>query len=219
MRALVKVKRRSQRCSSLPLVALSCAALLGYTGSLPPADRAGPMIEGTSTSAQLRSQASEAFRAAVYIDGQPAPERQATVDMVITRWTTPKARSDLLAALTVKGEQQMRTHLSRQRPTGYVQLTTGPRYELKYAWQEQRGGRRRVVLISDRIVPFVTVWNATHNFKYRMTAFELRLDEEGRGNGTAEVGVTISVPPETLELVVENPSADTIELREIVPIQ
>jgi hypothetical protein len=151
----------------------------------------------------------------VYIDGEPAAESELSVDIVITRWTTPAARSDLLSTLMVKGEQQARPQLGRQLAAGYVQLTTGPRYELRYAWNEQDGEHRRVVLLSGRIIPFVSAWNATHTFKYRITSLELQVDADGNGSGTAEVGVSIRVPPETLELIVESSGTDTIELRDV----
>jgi hypothetical protein len=169
--------------------------------------------------AQVRRGQQEAFRAAVFVDGQPAPEATASVDIVITRWTTSEARNDLLAALTVKGEQQMRAHLSRQRPTGYVQLATGPRYELKYAWQEPEGRLNRIVLISDRIIPFVTAWNSTRAFRYRLTSFELRVDEEGSGTGAAQVGVRVHVPPETRMLMVETLDAEPVELKDVTRVQ
>jgi len=163
----------------------------------------------------MRPAAQEAYRAAVYVEGEPAPESTATVDIVVTRWTTPEVRNDLLAALTVKGEQQMRSHLSRQRATGYVQLATGPRYELKYAWQEPQGNGTRIVLISDRIVPFVSSWNVTGAFRYRITSFELLVDADGNGSGAAQVGVRIHVPPETLTLEVDTLESKPVELRDV----
>jgi len=169
--------------------------------------------------AQIWRGQQEAFRAAVFVGGEPAPESTSSVDIVITQWTTPEARNDLLAALMVRGEQQMRVHLSRQRPTGYVQLTTGPRYELKYAWREPEGNLTRIVLISDRIVPFVTAWNSTHTFRYRITSFELRVDEEGNGSGAAQVGVRVHVPPETMKLMVETLEAEPVELRDVSRVQ
>lgn len=167
----------------------------------------------------MRPAAKEAFRAAVYIAGEPAPEATSSLDIVITRWTTPEVRNDLLAALMVKGEQQMRVHLSRQRATGYVQLATGPRYELKYAWKEPEGNLTRIVLISDRIVPFVSTWSATGAFRYRITSFELRVDEEGNGSGAAQVGVRVHVPPETMRLEVDSLDSKPVELREVSQFQ
>jgi hypothetical protein len=201
---MMKSPTFDQRCQRLMLAVIICSVSLGT---------AAP------AAAQMRRAQQEAFRAAVYVDGQPAPQATASVDIVITRWTTPEARSDLLAALMVKGEQQMRAHLSRQRPTGYVQLATGPRYELKYAWQEAQGGITRIVLISDRIVPFVTAWNATHTFRYRITSFELQVDDEGNGSGVAQVGVRVHVPPETRMLMVETLDAKPVELRDVSRIQ
>jgi hypothetical protein len=167
----------------------------------------------------LRPTAREAYKAAVYIGGKPAAESKSSVNIVITRWTTPEGRNDLLSTLMVKGEHQARTQLSRQLSVGYVQLVTGPRYELRYAWHEQEDNARRIVLLSDRVIPFVSAWNATHAFKYRITALQLQVDEDGNGSGTADVGVTVRVPPETLQFTVENPSTDTIELRDVRPVQ
>ncbi len=190
----------NHRCRSLVLAVVTCTVLLAPVAS--------PAV-------QLRPALKEAYRAAVYISGEPAPEPTSSVDIVITRWTTPEARNDLLATLMVKGEKQMRVHLSRQRATGYVQLATGPRYELKYAWQEPEGNLTRLVLISDRIVPFVTAWNATQTFRYKLTSFELRVDDEGNGSGAAQVGVRVHVPPETMRLMVDTLEAKPVELRDV----
>ena len=234
---MIKNPISAQSQQSLALAAVICSVLLvsvalvtmvSATTVLATGVSAGEVLDATESGAavpaapalsQVRRGQQEAFHAAVFVDGQPAPEATASVDIVVTRWTTPEARNDLLAALTVKGEQQMRTHLSRQRPTGYVQLATGPRYELKYAWQEPEGRLNRIVLISDRIIPFVTAWNSTHAFRYRLTSFELRVDQEGNGTGSAQVGVRVHVPPETLMLMVETLDAKLVELREVSWIQ
>jgi len=209
----------TERFHVVVLIAFACAALLCASGLAAARVDTGPLSGKMPVVVQLRPTAREAYRASVYIDGEPAAESESSVDIVISRWTTPEGRNNLLSTLMVKGEQQARTQLSRQRPAGYVQLTTGPRYELKYAWPEQEGGVRRIVLLSDRVIPFVSAWNATHAFKYRITAIQLQVDEAGNGSGTADVGVTIRVPPETLQLIVENPSTDTIELRDVSRVQ
>ena len=125
--------------------------------------------------AQARHGPQETYRATAYVDGNVAREPNGSVDIVITRWSTPEERNDLLSSLIVKGEQQMRRNLGRQRTTGYVQLATGPRYELRYAWHEPEGALSRIVLISDRIIPFVPAWSSSHAFRYRITSFELRV--------------------------------------------
>ena len=169
--------------------------------------------------AQVRHGQQESYRATAYVDGNPTSESNASVDIVITLWSTPEVRNDLLTSLTVRGEQQMRTHLSRQRTTGYVQLATGPRYELKYAWHEPEGDLSRIVLITDRIVPFVAAWSSTGAFRYRITSFELRVDKDGNGSGAAQVGVRVHVPPETRKLEVETLDAEPVELRDVSRIQ
>ena len=45
------------------------------------------------------------------------------------------------------------------------------------------------------------------------------MDGEGNGFGTVDVGVEISVPPESLQLIVEDPTPDSIELREVTPVR
>ena len=211
---MMKDQTSTHRCQSLVLTAFTCSVLLATVVSATIVSAAV-----VPPSAQVRRSQQEFFRATVFVGGEPAPESTSSVDIVITQWTTPEARNDLLAALMVRGEQQMRVHLSRQRPTGYVQLTTGPRFELKYAWQEPEGNLTRIVLISDRIVPFVTAWNSTRTFRYRITSFELWVDEEGNGSGAAQVGVRVYVPPETMKLVVETLEAEPVELRDVSRVQ
>ena len=221
---MMKDQTPTHRYQRLMLAAVSCSALLAITVSATIVSTTNVSAANVSAAAvplaaQVGRGHQESFRAAVFVDGEPAPERTASVDIVITRWTTPEARNDLLAALIVKGEQQMRVHLSRQRAAGYVQLATGPRYELKYAWHEPEGNLTRVVLLSDRIVPFLPAWNAIHTFQYRITSFELRVDGEGNGSGAAQVGVRVHVPPETMKLMVETLDAKPVELREVSRVQ
>jgi len=157
----------------------------------------------------------ERFRAVAVVMGNMAAGRNSYLDIVISRWTTPEEREELLTVLMTEDQNTFRETLSKQEMTGWVKLPDSLRQELRYAWvrSQREDGSREIILATDRIIPFVEAWNRPRSFDYDVTLIELELDANNEGSGVAAVGVRFKV--EGNSLTIENYGTQPVNLNGI----
>ena len=157
----------------------------------------------------------ERFRAVAVVMGNMAAGRNSYLDIVISRWTTPEEREELLTVLMTQDQNTFRETLSKQEMTGWVKLPDSLRLELRYAWvrSQREDGSREIILATDRIIPFVEAWNRPRSFDYDVTLIELELDANNEGSGVAAVGVRFKV--EGNSLTIENYGTQPVNLNGI----
>jgi hypothetical protein len=150
--------------------------------------------------------------------------RNVTVQINVTRWSTPEERESLLAQLIENGQEGLVKALQKQEETGWVRATgptrTGgtrgfPSERLRYAREiKGEGGKRRLILAMDRPISF---WEAANNPRWRdydMTLIVMDLDAEGKGEGQLAMGVRLSINEERT-LVIENFGTEPVRLTNI----
>lgn len=157
----------------------------------------------------------ERFTANARLTGNMATGASARVDLTITRWTTPEERERLLRTLVEQGTDAALDLLSDQEATGRVRVGTRLGYDLRYAWETEVDGQRRIVLATDRPMAFWEVFSMRRTVDYNFSLIELRLDDQGRGEGVAAVGVKISFDPESRQLVLEHYDTQPVRLSQV----
>jgi hypothetical protein len=157
----------------------------------------------------------ERFRAIAVVMGNFATGRSSNIDIVISRWTTPEQREELLGILMQGDQNAFREALSKQEMTGWMRLPDTLRQELRYAWvrSSRDDGSREIILATDRIIPFVEAWNRPRSFDYDITLIEMELDANNEGSGIAAVGVKFIV--EGNKLTIENYGTQPVNLNRI----
>lgn len=103
----------------------------------------------------------------------------------IRRWTGDEENERLLAVLRDHGQRQFLDALTDAEPVGSIMTPTSLRYEFFYARQSptEEGGRR-IMLISDRPMTITERMSGAITREYPFTVIDLRLDEDGTGEGT-----------------------------------
>jgi len=103
----------------------------------------------------------------------------------ITRWTDDEAHERMMGLLRDKGQDAFLRALTDEEPVGSIATPTSLKYDFFYARQEplEEGGRR-IFMITDRPMDFYERVNSTRSRDYPFTVIELRLDKEGRGQGS-----------------------------------
>jgi hypothetical protein len=154
---------------------------------------------------------------AAAIDIGNTPARTSTLDIGIERWTTDDEHQRLAAVLKEKGGDALLDALQDIRPrAGYIRSTGSVGWDVHYARQETLSdGSRRIVLATDRPMPFWELWNRPRSADYQYTLAEIRLGPDGRGRGTLVPAARIEYDDITNTIEVENFEQQPVRLTEV----
>ena len=157
----------------------------------------------------------ERYRAIAVVMGNVATGRNSSIDIVISRWTTPEEREELLKVLMTGDQDAFRKALAAQEMTGWLKLPNTLRSQFHYAWvrTQREDGSREIIMASDRIIPFVEAWNRPRSFDYDISIIEMELDANNEGSGIAAVGIKFKV--EGNNLTIENFGTQPVNLNAI----
>jgi len=147
------------------------------------------------------------------------PTGSTTIQMVITRWSTPEEREELLKVFAEGGQEKLSDALGDQDETGFIRFprarTRFPSTRLHYAWQFQDGDTRVIRLLTNRPIGYWEAINQTRSFDYDLTMIELRLDEDNRGEGALAVGIEVKYDKEKNQISIENYTSSPVRLNEV----
>ena len=142
------------------------------------------------------------------------------LDIVIYEWTTPEERQDLIRTFVEDGGDALYDALNDTSQKGFIKMPRTLGYDMRYAWQVEVEGRRRIVLASDRPMGFLELSRGARSTDYDVTLVVLDLDPEtGEGTGTVALGAELSVDKESGRLQVEIPGYRPTELKKVRPIK
>ncbi|HJR60968.1 MAG TPA: hypothetical protein VJ813_16275 [Vicinamibacterales bacterium] len=107
------------------------------------------------------------------------------VTIRITRWTPDDENDRLLKTLRDDGQDAFLRALLDVKSVGSIATPTSLRYDFFYAREMPADGAgRRIMLISDRPMRISERLGGGPGRDYPFTVIELRLDNEGNGDGT-----------------------------------
>jgi hypothetical protein len=155
---------------------------------------------------------------------QPQPNRPTTaqLDIRVERWSTDKER-DMLLAIVKKHEsnisrmnEELLKALQQLPSVGSIRERNALAWDLRFARQAPLDeGGRRVILATDRPMPFWEVRDRPRSFDYPFTVIEMRLDKENRGEGKLLADTRILVDSRTNDLVLEHYDLQPVRLTQI----
>jgi len=139
----------------------------------------------------------ETFRGLLVAMGNVALDVEASgntsLNMNVTRWTTPEQRQQLLDALVNGTSSELFEMLRTQEEAGWLQVRTeSPRLILRYAWQTPIGDGRLITLVADRLLDRIVTSNAPRLWDQQYTVIQLVMDDDGSGTGAAALSASIA---------------------------
>ena len=136
------------------------------------------------------------------------------IDINIYRWSTDQEREMLLTTLQEKGRDALIDALMSIRPrVGYMRTPNSIGYDLFYARNNvQPDGSRHIVIATNRRVAFQEAQNNTRSMQYQLTAIEIHLDKDGKGEGKMQPAAKISWDAKAKKIELENYNALPIDL-------
>lgn len=147
------------------------------------------------------------------------------VDYTVERWTTPGERERLITTVLERGTDALLGELQKMPSHGRMRVPSleGPDplrlrvgWDLRYAWQEKDGdGGRRIVLATDRFIPW---WEATQRPRtvdYPFTLIEIRARADGTGEGKMSIETKINFDKRRNLIELETFASEPIRLQKV----
>jgi hypothetical protein len=143
----------------------------------------------------------ETFRAfAVSLDG-PYGASTETVQITVNRWSSPDERRNLEAILDEKGEDGLLRAVQKMKSVGRITTPGRLGQDLRFAYQMPLAtGGRRIIVGTDRQMSFYESSRRPRSADYPFTVIEMRVDENGRGQGKLVVASRVMALGETIEV-------------------
>lgn len=108
----------------------------------------------------------------------------ASVDIVISRWTTDAERDQLRAALSENGADGLLRALQKVKEVGRIRSDGRLGYPLRFAREVPlSSGGRRILIGTDRAISFLELVNQPRTVSYPFMVIDIRLDAAGKGEG------------------------------------
>jgi hypothetical protein len=138
------------------------------------------------------------------------------VDITITRWSTDQERETLRTALVENGTEGLLKQLQKMEPVGFIRGSDTIGWDLRYAHETTTAeGKRKIVFATDRPISWLEARNQPRTMDYRFTVGELRVDDQGKGQGQLAVAVKVNYNPTDKVLELENYASEPLRLMNV----
>ena len=131
--------------------------------------------------------------------------RADNIDITVNRWSTDKQRDALMAVVERKGTDKLLDALQDMPAMGHFGAPGHLSWDIHFARKVPLpDGGERVVLVTDRRIGF---WEASHqprSIDYPFTVIELRLNQDGQGEGTMSIATKVIYNKEENMITLEN---------------
>ena len=136
------------------------------------------------------------------------------VQINVDRWSTPDERRNLESVLAESGPDALLAALQKTKPVGRISTIGTLGYDLRFAYQVPlASGGRRIVVGTDRPLSFYEASRRPRSVDYPFTVLEMRVDENGRGQGELMVASKVTALGDTIEL--ENYTTTPMRLMQV----
>ncbi len=168
-----------------------------------------------------QEQERETFRALARHMGT-GPSGQTTIQITIDRFSSDEEHDHMLEVIMNEDNQTIADELGDMDSVGFLRVTgraatrgTGS-WQLRYARQVQQGDTRVIRLATNRPILFVeAVRRPTRTWDSQTTLIELRLDENGEGDGVLMAGVEFTVDAKNNQITLSHLSSSPVELTNV----
>ena len=138
----------------------------------------------------------------------------AVVQINVNRWSTPEERVNLESILAESGPDALLRAMQKMKPLGRIYTAGRLGYDLRFAYQVPlASGGRRIVIGTDRPLSFYEASRRPRSVDYPFTVVEMRVDENGRGQGNLIVAGQVMALGETIEI--ENYATTPVRLTQV----
>jgi hypothetical protein len=139
-----------------------------------------------------------------------------TIEIAVNRWSTNAERDRLMKVLLDQGAEKLLDVLQDIPRVGYFRTPDRIGWDLHFARKMNLpDGGQRVVLITDRRISFWEAANRPRSFDYPFTFIELRLNNDGEGEGKMSIATKIIPDKENNIITLENYDIQPVMLTKV----
>ncbi len=168
-----------------------------------------------------QEQERETFRALARHMGT-GPSGQTTIQITIDRFSSDEEHDHMLEVIMNEDNQTIADELGDMESVGFLRVTgraaargTGS-WQLRYARQVQRGDTRVIRLATNRPIHFAEpLRQPVRTWDSQTTLIELRVDEDGAGDGVLMAGVEFTVDAKNNQVTLSHLSSSPVELANV----
>lgn len=178
-------------------------------------------LMATPTVAKDKNKSIEQYRANAIVQTGGG---SSVTEINIYRWTTDDERAELLEAIKKatenprKNSREIAKALRGQKKAGYAFFAGKQGYPLRYARSfDLGGGKRQIILATDRPVSFQEVYQQTQLGDFDVTLVVLNLDENGKGEGLLSMGTEVKWNNQEGKIEITNVTSQPIKLGDVRP--
>jgi hypothetical protein len=183
---------------------------------------AASTLTALPAAAKDKNKAIESYKANAIV--QTAGGAGSMAEINIYRWSTDEERGEILEAIK-KATADPRTNsreiakaLRGQEKAGYAFMAGKQGYPLRYAKSfDMGGGKRQIILATDRPVSFDEVYQQTQLGDFDVTLLVLNLDENGNGEGLLSLGTEVKWNDQEGKIEITNVTSQPIKLGDVRP--
>ena len=149
-----------------------------------------------------------------------------TIRINIDRWSNPSQRAHLITTFLEKKQDGLLRELEKQPemgrfnfpgymgpdPNNTMRLGTDIRYAMNFPGED---GGRRIVIITPRVIGFREQVNQPRTYDYPFTAFEMRFDKSGKGEGRMSYATQLNFDKKKNAIELENYSSEPVRLQNV----
>jgi len=157
----------------------------------------------------------ESYSATAIASGQAGVSGTARIQIVINRWSTEEEREKITAAMKEQDEMGIVRTLSSFEPVGTIREITRMSYDLRYAREVREGGRRTIILGTDRPVEVAEMAFNTRSSRHNVSIIQLDVDDQGVGQGILAAGVRIRYNEQKNQIEMEDYTFQPLDLRNV----
>jgi hypothetical protein len=171
------------------------------------------LVVGTSAAVSAQSIAS--FSALAVSPGAPPGQATLSIDILLTRWSSPEERDLVTTTLLEQGPAKLLELLQKMPPVGRLTTPGSTGFALRFAMGYKTGQIDRVLILTDRPVG---VWEAqagARSLDYPFTVIEMVLRPNARGEGQVAVAAKILVDRATRSMSFEDYSVWPVRLQSL----
>jgi hypothetical protein len=138
------------------------------------------------------------------------------VEIVVDRWSSDAERERLVGTLLDKGPEELLKALQKAPKVGYIRTPDSIGYDLHFAWQAPDAEKgRRIVIATDRPIGFWEAVNRPRTVDYPFTVIDMRIGQDGKGEGKLSIATRITGNKETKTIEIENFATQPVMLNNI----
>jgi len=141
--------------------------------------------------------------------------RAGTIDIAITRWSTPEQRAALVSALREGGPDALLKALQKTKEVGYIRTPESIGYPLRFAQEiPTPDGGKRIIIATDRYVSFLEATNQPRSIDYPFMLVDIRLGPDGKGTGKLMPLAKVTMNEDHV-VEIENYASEPVRLTEV----